>query len=48
MATNSSNIGSYKNTAYKGNKPCWPRPSQIRRGSYTSWHSKSKKSKNSR
>ncbi len=47
MATNSSNIGSYKNTAYKGKKLSWPRQSQIRRGSYTSWHGKSKKSKNS-
>ena len=47
MATNASNIGSYKNTAYKGKKLSWPRQSQIRRGSYKSWHNKSKKSKSS-
>lgn len=47
MATNSSNIGSYKNTAYKGKKLSWPRKSQIRRGSYVNWNKSTGKNKSS-
>lgn len=48
MATNPSSIGSYKNTPYTGQRPVWPRKSQIRRGSYVNWHKPKSKNLSSR